>query len=136
MSYARSDDKHNYRQLTKLCKRLSGEVQVQTGKEFPIFQDRKDTYWGEHWKSRIEESLDAVTFLVPIITPSFFNSSACCAELERFIDREKRLGRNDLILPVYYINCSALNDEEKQDRLTSLIASRNGADWRKLRNEL
>jgi hypothetical protein len=24
---------------------------------------------------------------------------------ERFLDREQRLGRRDLILPVYYVNC-------------------------------
>ena len=69
MSYVHSDDK--YGQLTTLRERLSDEVQMQIGTEFPIFQDRKDIQWGQNWKERIENSLDETTFLIPIITPSF-----------------------------------------------------------------
>jgi len=49
----------------------------------------------------------------------------------------KRLKRDDLILPVYYVNCPLLNDEEKQkdDKLAQIIASRQYADWRELRFE-
>ena len=59
---------------------------------------------GKQWQERIDESFDAVIFLVPILTPSFFKSEACRNELERFLDREKQLNRYDLILPVYYVN--------------------------------
>src|SRR5215211_1349059 len=97
MSYAHSDDTD--RHLTTFRERLSQEVQVQTGLEFPIFQDIKDIHWGQTWQQRINNSLDEITFLIPIITPSFFKSDACRAELKRFVEREKRLGRNDLILP-------------------------------------
>ena len=44
MSYVHSDDKYGH--LTKFRERLSDEVRVQTGEEFPIFQDRKDIQWG------------------------------------------------------------------------------------------
>ena len=40
MSYVHSDDK--YKQLSTLRERLSDEVQMQIGIEFPIFQDTKD----------------------------------------------------------------------------------------------
>jgi len=135
MSYVHSDDK--YGRLTEFRERLSYEVRVQIGEEFLIFQDRKDIQWGENWKKRIEESLDDVTFLIPIITPHFFNSDACRGELQQFIEREKELERNDLILPVYYVDCSLLNDEEKRagDELAQVIAARQYADWRELRHE-
>ena len=42
MSYVRSDDEHENGRLTEFCKRLSGEVRMQTGEEFHIFQDRSD----------------------------------------------------------------------------------------------
>ncbi len=137
MSYVRFDDEHENGRLTEFCKRLSGEVRVQTGEKFHIFQDRNDIAWGEQWKHRLDESLDAVTFLIPIITPGFFKSPACRAELERFIDREKQLGRSDLILPVYYVNCPVLNNEKKRetDPLAKIIAGRQYADWRELRFE-
>ena len=135
MSYVHSDDE--YGRLTEFRERLSYEVRVQIGEEFLIFQDRKDILWGQNWKKRIEESLDEVTFLIPIITPSFFNSPACSDELQRFLEREKELGRNDLVLPIYYVDCPLLNDEEKRagDELAQVIAARQYADWRELRHE-
>jgi cobaltochelatase CobT len=101
MSYVNVDDQHESGRLTQLRERLSGEVRMQTGAPFDIFQDRKDIAWGQQWQERINQSLDAVTFLIPIITPAFFRSDACRDELERFLKREKELGRGDLILPVY-----------------------------------
>ena len=135
MSYVHADDKYGH--LTQFRERLSDEVRVHIGEEFPIFQDRKDILWGQNWKERIEESIDEVTFLIPIITPGFFNSPACRDELQRFLEREKKLKRNDLILPVYYVDCPLLNDEEKLagDELAHVIADRQRVDWRELRFE-
>ena len=137
MSYVHSDD--NRGRLTEFRERLGDEVRVQIGEEFLIFQDRKDILWGQNWKKRIEESLDEVTFLIPIITPSFFNSPACSDELQRFLEREKELGRNDLVLPIYYVDCPLLNDKEKRagDELAQAIADHQyaDADWRDLRFE-
>jgi TIR domain len=111
MSYVRMDDQHENGRLTELCSRLAGEVRMQLGQEFLIFQDRNDISWGEQWKQRIDGTIDATTFLIPIITPSFFKSSACRGEVERFLEREKRLERSDLIMPLYYVNCPILGDE-------------------------
>lgn len=137
MSYVRFEDEHEDGRLTLFRQRLSGEVRVQTGEEFPIFQDRNDIRWGQNWKERIEESLDEVTFLIPMITPSFFNSPACRDELEKFLEREKELSRNDLILPVYYVDCPLVNDEAKRvrDKLAQVVADRQYGDWRDLRFE-
>ena len=136
MSYVRSDDRYEGR-LTHFRERLSSEVRTQTGDEFPIFQDRNDILWGQSWKERIENSLDEVTFLIPILTPSFFKSLACREEVERFIDREKKIERNDLILPVYYVSCSEMDEEKKRttDEFAKVLASRQYADWRDLRFE-
>lgn len=137
LSYVRADDQHENGRLSEFCQRLSGEVRLQTGEVFGIFQDRNDIRWGEQWQQRIDDSLDAVTFLIPILTPGFFRSPPCRAEFERFLDRENRLGRRDLILPVYYVNCPILNDEARReaDLLAKTIAERQYADWRELRFE-
>ena len=87
---------------------------MQWGDEFSIFQDRKDISWGDCWKERINSSLDTTTFLIPVITPGFFKSEYCREELSRFLDRERKLGRDDLILPVYYIDTPALYDKKLQ----------------------
>jgi parallel beta-helix repeat protein len=137
LSYVRFEDQHNDGRLSEFRERLSVEVRAQTGDEFPIFQDRNDIKWGQNWQERIEDSIDKVTFLIPIITPSFFNSPPCRSELESFLKREKELNRNDLILPVYYIDTPVLNIEDKRakDNLAKIIAERQLADWRELRFE-
>ena len=137
MSYVNLDDQHEQGRLTQFRERLSGEVRMQTGEPFDIFQDRKDIAWGQQWQERIDESLNAVTFLIPIITPGFFKSTACREELERFLKREEELGRGDLILPVYYVNCLVLRDKAKRkhDKLAQIIAARQYEDWRELRFE-
>jgi hypothetical protein len=126
MSYVRQDDQHENGRLSQFHDRLSAEVRMQTGEAFAIFQDRNDIAWGQQWKQRIEESLDAATFLIPMITPAFFKSPACREELERFLKREEDLGRTDLILPVYYVECSLLSNEAKRegDPLAKVIAAR------------
>ena len=137
MSYVRRQDAHDDGRVTEFRARLSAEVHMQTGEEFPIFQDRNDIQWGQYWKERIDKSVDDVTFFIPIITPGFFSSPACCDELKRFLRHEKKLRRNDLILPVYYVDFPLLNDEAKRkgNRLAQAIAARQYADWRDLRFE-
>ena len=135
LSYAHDDDK--YEHITKFRERLGDEVQTVVGDEFVIFQDRKDIHWGQNWRQRLEESIGEVTFLIPIITPRFFNSPHCREELQRFLEREKSLGRTDLILPIYFIDTPLLNDDELRaaDGLAQAVASRQYADWRNLRHE-
>jgi len=126
MSYAHIDNDDD--RLTEFRKRLSKEVGKYTGDEFPIFQDT-DIEWGQNWKERIENSLDEVTFFIPIITPSFIKSNNCQKELLIFRDREKKLKRNDLILPVYYIEVM------QQDEIDRIAGYPQYVDWKTLRFE-
>jgi hypothetical protein len=136
MSYAHVDNK--YGQLAEFRDRLSNEVQVQTGQEFPIFLDRNDILLGQEWHQRIADALrEEATFLIAVITPSFFKSDACREELTTFLKHEEALSRKDLIFPIYYVNCRALQDAElmAEDPLSQAIATRQWADWRGLRFE-
>jgi len=137
MSYVRFDDQHDDGQLSQFRERLAAEVRAQTGQEFAIFQDRNDIAWGQNWQQRIDEALDAVTLLLVIITPSLFRSPPCRAEVTGFLDRERALGRADLILPVYYISAHEMDDPglREADELAQVLASRQFADWRELRFE-
>ena len=137
MSYVRFDDAHEDGQLSAFRERLAGEIRIQTGHEFPIFQDRNDIAWGQNWQQRIEETLDEVTLLLVIVTPGLFHSPACRDEVGRFRERERKLGRTDLILPVYYVAAREMDDPElrRADDLATLLWSRQYADWRELRFE-
>ena len=137
MSYARFNDQHDDGQLTQFRERLAAEVRAQTGAEFPIFQDRNDIAWGQNWRRRIDETLDEVTLLLVIVTPSLFRSAACREEVARFREREKEFDRSDLILPVHYIGAREIDDADLRigDDLATVLASRQFADWRELRFE-
>ncbi len=135
ISYVHLDNIYENGRLTKFGKRLSNAVRFLGEEQFQIFQDHKDIQWGENWRERIEKSLDQVSFLIPIITPSYFRSPECREELEYFIKRENILGRNDLILPVYYLSTPLIDDEIKcaTDKLAQVIAAHQHVDWRDLR---
>lgn len=137
MSYVRFNDQHDDGRLSQFRERLAAEVRAQTGQEFAIFQDRNDIAWGQNWQQRIDEALDAVTLLLVIITPGLFHSPPCRAEVDRFLDRERALGRGDLILPVYYISARQLDDPalREADEMAAVLAARQFADWRELRFE-
>ncbi|NSY45960.1 cobaltochelatase CobT-related protein [Agrobacterium tumefaciens] len=135
LSYVRTDDEHERGRITALRQRLEGEVRIQTGRPFVIFQDKKDILWGQQWKERLDTELFNVTFLIPIITPSYFRSAACRDEFEKFVIREKQLGKNTLILPIYYLEADEINEvaTASPDAIAAVLSQRNWADWRMLR---
>lgn len=134
LSYVRADDEHERGRITALRARLEGEVRMQTGKPFSIFQDRKDISWGQQWRERLDTELFNVTFLIPVITPGFFTSAFCRDEVEKFQVRERQLGKNTLILPIYYLAADEMfQSSSDQDSIATILSQRNYADWRKLR---
>jgi hypothetical protein len=135
MSYAEFDNQYLGGQLEALGKQLSQVVQFVTGDQFLIFQ-HSDVGWGQNLQQRMDQLLNQSTFLIPIITPGFFRSDDCRMELAHFIEREQRLGRSDLILPVYYVNYAPLNEgaQAGSDELVQMVAGRAYMDWRELRH--
>jgi HEAT repeat protein len=134
MSYAVSDD--GDRRITKFRERLLTELQAQMGKNVSIFQSAEDIEVGERWRRRLEEGLAESTFLLPMVTPSFLNSAYCRVEYGTFVEKEQVLRREELVLPVYYIDCedflSAPDDDPAAAVLRSVL-DRQYFDWRDLR---
>jgi F-box protein 11 len=135
MSYTRFDDDYSHGYLSEFGAWVSKEVEAHTGIPFPIFRDTQDIAWGEQFDERVSHTLDASTFLIPILTPSFFASDFCRYELERFLQREAQLGRNDLVLPVHFVRVPGLENESSRtnDPLMQNLANRQLIDWRDLR---
>lgn len=135
MSYTRVDDQNDGGWLTRFRESLSGTVAFYTGEPFPIFQDIEGVVPGQQGAERSAGGLQSAMFLIPIITPSFFESAHCREELCLFLQREEELGRSDLILPVYYIECPVLEDPDRRagDELAQILFARRCSDWRDLR---
>ena len=133
LSYTRIDDEFFGGAITKLRRLLELGVQVVTGdRAFTIFQDIDGIELGQKWEKRINEAILTSTFLIPIVTPLFFTSDACRDELNRFVEHERSLGRDDLILPIYFQEAAVLEKPEllKDDPLANEIASHQRYDWR------
>ena len=121
LSYAHFDDDHNRGWISDFCKTLSGEVRAQTGKQFPIFQDRTDLMWGQNWTARINGALETATFLFPVITPNFLSSTECKRELRDFLNHERARKRNDLVFPIYFIRCKNIDQKVCRGPLGTLV---------------
>lgn len=135
LSYAKYDDENSAGHLSQLRGALERELQGQLGDQtFRIFQDHEDLAWGQQWKQRIEQSIDGSLLLIPIISPYFFKREACRDELTRFLERESKLGRADLILPLYFISVPDFEATNK-DVLVATVAQRQWRDWRAFRHE-
>jgi CheY-like chemotaxis protein len=133
LSYTRIDDQFFGGSITSLRKFLELGVQVVTGRpDFNIFQDIDGIEFGQQWQRRLDQAIVSTRFLIPIITPLFFESRACRDELKKFFEHEKGLGRDDLILPVYFVTTPVLKKPDllSADPLASAISARQRYDWR------
>lgn len=136
LSYTHADDQSDGGWITAFRAKLNDEVEARSGVRFGIFQDKKDIFWGQDWKERIRESLSEVKFFIPILTPRFFASEYCREEVLIFMDRERDIGRSDLILSVLYIEnpTQAASGERAKDELAELLSKRQHVDWTKFRH--
>jgi CheY-like chemotaxis protein len=133
LSYTRRDDEFFSGAITSLRKLLELGVQVVTGqKHFSIFQDIDGVELGQQWQKRLDQAIVRTRFLIPIITPLFFQSDACRDELEKFMAHEKKQKRDDLILPVYFVTAPVLEraDLLRDDAIATAISARQRDDWR------
>jgi outer membrane protein OmpA-like peptidoglycan-associated protein len=103
-SYTSQDDTASRGRLSQLRRVLADEIQQMVGRAPPVhlFQDVASIPPGENWEAKIRDALGNSSFLIPIITPGFLQSEWCCKEVRYFLDRERSLGRADLIFPIYY----------------------------------
>jgi hypothetical protein len=137
LSYARSDDnKRDGAWISELKTALEVALRALSGKEISIWQDVDGIVWGERFERKIVSSADDAVFLIPIVTPSYFESEYCRKELEQFIEREKTERFKDLILPIYYIKALQVEGSPPYDSdyAGRLVREHKYEDFRSLRH--
>jgi hypothetical protein len=102
ISYAKFDDEFEGGALNRFRDALSRTLRFISGDEVSIFQESTGIELGQPVQERISQSLNEVVVLVPVLTPSFFKDPTCQNILTHFLERERQLGQNDLVLAVYY----------------------------------
>ncbi len=133
LSYTRKDDQFFGGYITAFRKTLEAGVQVVTGdRDFRLWQDVEGIVLGEQWEKKLAEVIGEASFFLPMLSPLFLSSPNCREEVELFVSREKSLGRDDLILPIYLVDSPKLEkpDERDKDPVATEIAKRQRYDWR------
>ncbi|MDH3664788.1 MAG: SUMF1/EgtB/PvdO family nonheme iron enzyme [Alphaproteobacteria bacterium] len=134
LSYAHADDDFLGGAISELRKDIEKAVPFVSGQRFKIFQDKDVIGFGQDWLDRLEEALRQARFLIPILTPSYFESKPCRDEVFRFLAYEAAAGRNDLVLPIYLQDTPLVENAEQgtHDDLAVRLADRQYRDWRQL----
>ena len=137
LSYSHIDDQFFKGNISRLREELELAIHAVSGKPFNIFQDIDGIEFGKHWPSTLDEALKSVSFLIPILTPCYFESRYCRKEARTFLQYEEKAGRNDLVLPIYMLNAPVLEEVEKRarDPLAWRLFDRQHDDWRSLHLE-
>ena len=137
-SYSTSDDAHSGGRLSQLRLVLADALQQQIGREprVQLFQDLATIPLCADWERQIHDALANASFFIPIITPGFLQSEWCGREVLRFAARQKDLGRNDLIFPIYQIDVedfSGVRQSEMHDpEVLTLLRKHQWTDFREL----
>ena len=131
-SFSSFDDRHEQGKLSALCSRLQDEVRFQTGRDIPFFIDRSELKAGVQWLGSTQEALQQSNVLVALLTPSFFKSRWCRSQILDFLEKEKALHHEGLIIPILY---NGNLPRIANDELGKIMARRRLLDWRNLRFE-
>jgi TIR domain len=126
-SYSPKDDEDSAGALRSVIHR---ELSVQLGRsheDLRIWQDKAAIPQSAYWESEIKEAIDQSVFFIPIITPSVIGNPRRAFELNAFRERQARLGRHDLVFPIFYIPVPETADVE--------FKHREYLDWRHLRHQ-
>lgn len=131
-SYVRLDDDAEGGRIAQLARDIVMQFEMLTNDEVDLFLDRDSLEWGAHWQARIDDALADVAFFVPVLTPRYFASPACRAELNAFARSANELGVGQLLLPILYLDVPGVEDDDPDDDLIALARSFNWVDFRKI----
>lgn len=132
-SYVHKDDDADGQRIVRLAHDIVAQYEMRTNDTIQLFLDRDDMAWGNEWQAKIDTSLAAVAFFVPVLTPRYFASAVCRGELNTFARRATDLGVGQLLMPILYVDFPGIEDEQPTDDLVALVKKFHWVDWRELR---
>jgi len=132
-SYVHADDDAESGRIAQLARDVVAQFEMLTGESISLFLDRDRLQWGDDWRPKVDASLSSIAFFVPVITPRYFMSKECRRELNYFARQAQRLGIEELVLPVLWIDVPGLHDDDPTDELLALVKRFQWSDWTTLR---
>jgi len=138
-SYSRDDDDESHGALSALRDAIQRELREQLDRsrqQLRLWQANEAIAPGRSWESEIKSAIDQSVFFIPIITPTMVKNRDCQTEFECFLERQRQLGRGDLVFPILYVGVPELETEVRwrDHPVLSVIGARQWMDWRHLRS--
>ena len=128
-SYVHADDDAEGGRIALLSRDVASQFGLMTGETIELFLDVESVKWGDAWRDRIDSSIAAGVFFIPILTPRYFMSPECRRELQLFARRATQLGARELVLPLLYMDVPGLREDDPADELMALVKSFQWEDW-------
>jgi hypothetical protein len=128
-SYVRADDGAERGRIVDLAHDVVAQYELLTGESIELFLDRDNLQWGEAWREKIEKTLAAVAFFIPVLTPRYFQRKECRAELQQFAQKAEKLGVSELVMPILYVDVPGMHDPSPADDLMRLVRGFEWEDW-------
>ncbi len=114
------------------------------GRKIEVFVDRESIGWGEDWRTKIQDGLNAAMVFIPAISMNYFyESSACREELTAFYAKANELGLTQLILPLIVLGHELITEQSDDaniriieklqyvDIKQAVLAGAGTAEWRR-----
>jgi len=140
-SYTRADAQNSGGSLDALRELLARELRLAVGQRPPteLWHDTSSIPYGKEWEISIRQAIERSIFFIPIVTPSFMQSEWCCKEVLLYLDHHRRMGRPDLVFPIFYIDTTRVDPENEEQchdsNVYDLLRSLQGMKFERLRNE-
>ena len=106
LSYVHDDDTRARGRIVQFARDLVDTYAFLYGHEVQLFVDRTDLRWGENWASRLENEVEATSFLLAVVTPRYLTSEACRREVLGFAAAAKKAQEPKLLLPLQWVDVS------------------------------
>lgn len=119
--------------LVGLCERITLEYKALTNDDLEVFIDTRNLRDIKAWKSGLKDGLREASILIAVITPSYLRSKWCRSEYRHFMNRERKVGRKDLIFPIYYLELTP--NHRAVDSFAQDILGRRHLNWLDKRRE-
>ena len=101
-SYAHADNAYEF--LSNLKEDLCTEFNILSGSSLDLYIDRESIAWGDNWRKSITSGINDASFFIPVLSPNYFNSGSCRAELTQYMEKAKELGAKELLLPLLLVD--------------------------------
>ena len=121
VSYVHEDNDYFGGAITAFADDLARAFRVNTGNDIEVVIDTKALKWGDDWKSRLSEEVDAAQFMLAVVTPNYLKSDACRDELLQFSAAAESLDKPRRLLSLIWIPLPTAMTADRNDPALRII---------------